>query len=206
MICRAPESVREDQVNPWFGKGVLLAGLVATIAIRAPHDTVSKNTPVTENRRGPLEVVLLALMMIGTLLLPVLSLTPLLAFADYPLHPVALGAGVAVMLLALWLFHRSHADLGKNWSMTLEIREGHELVTGGVYARIRHPMYTALYLYGLAQALLLANWLAGLSFLVAFTLMFAARLRSEERMMLEKFGEKYEDYRRRTKRLVPFVW
>ena len=193
-------------MTPWIGKGLLLAGLVATIAIRAPHDTVSKKTPVAENRRGPLEIVLLALMMIGTLLLPVLSLTPLLAFADYPFHPVALGAGVAVMLLALWLFHRSHADLGRNWSMTLEIREGHELVTGGVYARIRHPMYSALYLYGFAQALLLANWLAGLSFLVAFTLMFAARLRREERMMLEKFGEKYEEYRRRTKRLIPGVW
>jgi protein-S-isoprenylcysteine O-methyltransferase Ste14 len=194
-------------VNPWFGKGLLLAGLVATIAIRAPHDTVSKKTPVAENRRGGLEVLLLALMMIGTVLLPLAYVaTPVLAFADHELSPVALGAGVLVMLLSLWLFHRSHADLGRNWSMTLAIRDGHELVTGGVYARIRHPMYTALFLYGFAQALVLANWVAGLSFLAAFTLMFAARLRREERMMVEKFGDGYEDYRRRTKRLVPFVW
>jgi len=194
-------------MNPWFGKGVLLAGLIATIVIRAPHDTESKKTPVAESRRGRLEVLLLALMMIGTMLLPLVFMaTPLLSFADYPLSPVTLGLGCATMLLAAWLFYRSHADLGRNWSMTLQLREEHRLVSSGIYSRIRHPMYAALFAYALAQTLLLANWVAGPACLAAFTLMFALRLRPEERMMLERFGQEYEDYRSRTKRLIPGVW
>ncbi|NOT29051.1 MAG: isoprenylcysteine carboxylmethyltransferase family protein [Planctomycetes bacterium] len=54
---------------------------------------------------------------------------------------------------------RSHADLGTNWSITLEVREQHTLVTRGVYARVRHPMYTALLLYALGQWLVVPNWL-----------------------------------------------
>jgi protein-S-isoprenylcysteine O-methyltransferase Ste14 len=90
--------------------------------------------------------------------------------------------------------------------MTLELREGQSLVTGGVYSRVRHPMYSALFLDALAQALLLPNWVAGPAFLVAFTLMFALRLGPEERMMVAKFGAEYEAYRARTKRILPFVW
>jgi len=56
------------------------------------------------------------------------------------------------------------------------------------------PMYTAIFVYALAQALLLANWVAGPSCLAVFTLMFLSRLHAEERMMLEGFGQQYEDY------------
>jgi protein-S-isoprenylcysteine O-methyltransferase Ste14 len=194
-------------MNPWFGKIVLLLGLVVSIAIRVPHDAASKKMRVAESRKGPLEVALLAFMMLGTMLLPIVFVaTPLLAFADYALSPVALGFGVAALVLSQWLFYRSHADLGKNWSMTLEIRDEHALVTSGVYARIRHPMYAAIFGYAIAQALLLPNWIAGPACLVAFSFMFAVRLRTEERMMLERFGEDYERYRARTKRIVPLIF
>ena len=67
-------------------------------------------------------------------------------------------------------------------------------------------MYAALLLYAVAQTLLLSNWIAGPCFLVQFTLMFILRLRGEERMMSEKFGQAYEEYARRTKRLIPGIW
>jgi protein-S-isoprenylcysteine O-methyltransferase Ste14 len=114
--------------------------------------------------------------------------------------------GVLCTALGLWLFQRSHADLGPNWSITLEVRERHELVTQGVYRHIRHPMYAALFLYAVGQALVLPNWVAGPSYLVAFLLLFALRLGPEERMMVEQFGRDYEAYRTRTKRLIPGVW
>ena len=74
------------------------------------------------------------------------------------------------MLLSLWLFWRSHADLGKNWSVSLEVRQGHQLIKHGVYRSIRHPMYASIWLWCLAQGLLLENWLAGWYALVAFAL------------------------------------
>jgi protein-S-isoprenylcysteine O-methyltransferase Ste14 len=131
--------------------------------------------------------------------------TPLLDFANYSLPAFVPWCGTAVMLLALWLFWRSHADLGQNWSVTLEVRKGHELVTHGVYRSIRHPMYASIFLWCIAQGLLLENWLAGWSSFVTFTLMYLLRTPREERMMCEYFGQKYRDYMNRTGRLFPRI-
>ena len=86
------------------------------------------------------------------------------------------------------------------------MRERHRLVTQGLYRRVRHPMYMALLLYAAGQALVLPNYVAGPSYGVAMALLVALRLGPEERMMLEEFGKDYEEYRARTKRLVPGVW
>jgi protein-S-isoprenylcysteine O-methyltransferase Ste14 len=97
-------------------------------------------------------------------------------------------------------------DLGRNWSNTLQVREGHALVEGGVYRRLRHPMYLALLLYGAGQALAMPNFVAGPAFLVAFAILVAVRLPAEERMMAAAFGDAYAAYAARTKRLLPGLW
>ncbi len=194
-------------MNPWFGKALILAGLVTTVAIRAPYDSKCGKVPVVDNRKGRLEIMLLALMSIAVFVLPIVAtVTSLLSFADYALSPAALAAGVLCLGTNFRLFYRAHADLGTNWSMTLEVREGHQLVSSGVYRKVRHPMYTAIFLYALAQAFLLPNWIAGPASLVAFTMMFAFRLGPEERLMIDRFGEDYRAYQARTARLVPGVW
>jgi protein-S-isoprenylcysteine O-methyltransferase Ste14 len=193
-------------MDPWFAKGAFLAATVVMVAIRAPHGHRSRAVKVAVSRKGPLEISLLALAWVGFFVPLIWTVSSLLAFADYPLHPVPYAAGVACLALGLVLFHRSHADLGTNWSITLELREEHQLVTGGIYRRIRHPMYLALLLYSLGQALALPNWIAGPSYLATFGVLFLLRFRAEERMMLEKFGAAYRDYMARTKRLVPGLW
>jgi protein-S-isoprenylcysteine O-methyltransferase Ste14 len=67
-------------------------------------------------------------------------------------------------------------------------------------------MYLALFLYSLGQLLVLPNWIAGPSYLITFGILFAFRVRNEERMMLEEFGDQYAAYMARTKRLVPGIW
>ncbi|MGO9931203.1 MAG: protein-S-isoprenylcysteine O-methyltransferase [Steroidobacteraceae bacterium] len=194
-------------MNPWFGKALMLIGILSTVIIRGPHGGRSRKVPVVESRKGPLEIVLLALMWIAAIILPLVAIfTPLLAFADYPLHPLAFAIGAVALCPGIWLFYRSHADLGKNWSVSLEIREDHQLITSGVYRLIRHPMYAAIFLLALAQTLLLSNWLAGPACLLALLLMFVLRIGREERMMLEKFGGAYTDYMNRTNRLIPHLW
>jgi len=64
-------------------------------------------------------------------------------------------------------------------------------------------MYASIWLFGLAQGLLLENWLAGWSALVTFAIMYFVRTPREERMMCDSFGEDYRDYMRRTGRLLP---
>src|SRR5271163_2012814 len=194
-------------MNPWFGKVLILVSLVSTVIIRAPHGGRSRKVAIVESRKGRLEIALLALMWIAAMILPLLAIfTPLLSFANYPLHPIAFAIGAVVLCLGIWLFYRSHADLGKNWSISLEIREDHQLVTSGVYRLIRHPMYSAIFLQALAQSLLLSNWIAGPPCLLAFLLMLAFRIDREEQMMLKKFGDTYADYMNRTNRLIPHLW
>ncbi len=193
-------------MDPRYGVAAVVAASVALVAIRAPHGQRSRSVPVAVRRKGTLEVVLLTLAWIG-FFLPFLWMgTDLLSGFDIPLHPAAFGAGAAVTVAGLWLFHRSHADLGTNWSITLEVREGHRLVTEGVYARVRHPMYGALLLFGAGIALLCPNLVAGPAYLVAGLLITFGRLGPEERMMRERFGAEWEAYAGRTGRLVPGVW
>ncbi|GAA6623791.1 protein-S-isoprenylcysteine O-methyltransferase [Scytonema sp. NUACC26] len=108
--------------------------------------------------------------------------------------------------IALWLFWRAHHDLGQNWSPTLQIRAGHTLISNGVYQYIRHPMYTSVLLWCVAQALLLPNWIAGFSGLMSFSIACTTRIDREERMLLDRFGEEYEAYKQSTKRLVPYLF
>ena len=99
-----------------------------------------------------------------------------------------------------------NSEFGPYWSITLELREEHRLVTEGIYRRVRHPMYSALVLYGVGHALVIPNWIAGPSNVVAFAILFSLRVHAEEQMMSEAFGDEYAAYAARTKRLVPGVW
>ena len=193
-------------MSPWFGKAVIVASSVAMVIIRAPHGQRSRGVKVVEERPGVLEIVLLTLAWLAFFVPLVWVAAPVFAFADYALRPGPLLAGVVCLVAGLWLFARSHADLGTNWSITLEVREGHRLVTEGIYRTVRHPMYSALLLYSLGQALVVPNWIAGPSYGVAMAVLFAFRFKPEERMMLEEFGPDYAAYMERTKRLVPGIW
>ena len=193
-------------MNPWIAKTVIIAANIVMIAIRAPHGQRSRGVKVVKDRKGRLEVILLTFAWIG-FAVPILWIaSPWLAFADYPLLLAPLVIGVVFFAVGLWIFHLSHRDLGTNWSVTLQVREQHGLIVDGIYRSIRHPMYLSLFLYSIGQVLALPNWVAGPSYLVTFGILFAFRVRAEERLMLEEFGEAYATYMSRTKRLVPGMW
>jgi protein-S-isoprenylcysteine O-methyltransferase Ste14 len=96
-------------------------------------------------------------------------------------------------------------DLGQNWSPSLEIGEQQTLVTHGVYRRIRHPMYAAHWMWSIAQALLLHNWIAGPAGLVCFLPLYLMRVPREEQMMFDHFGAAYRAYITRTGRVIPRI-
>jgi protein-S-isoprenylcysteine O-methyltransferase Ste14 len=190
----------------WIARLAVLAANIALIAIRAPHGQRSRAVKTAKSYKGGLERALLALVWLGFFVPLVWLVSPSFAFADYPLQPLPFALGCVLIVLGLWFLQRSHADLGTNWSITLELRENHTLVVHGIYARIRHPMYLALFLHSIGQALVLPNWIAGPAYLVSFGLLFALRVRAEERMMLARFGEQYEAYMARSARLLPGIW
>jgi len=99
-----------------------------------------------------------------------------------------------------------HRELGRSWSVTLEIRDQHALVTHGLYKHVRHPMYTAFWMWGLSQLLLLPNWIAGLAGLAGFGILYFCRIGPEEQLMLDVFGDDYRAYMERTKKIIPGVY
>jgi protein-S-isoprenylcysteine O-methyltransferase Ste14 len=192
------------RIQPW--NIVFLIGFIAYVFIRGIYGSRVKNNEKAVSRADGLDRAVMVIVFMGCLLLPVVYLfTPWLAFADYHLPAFVPWFGAAVMVVALWLFWRSHADLGNNWSVTLELRKGHQLVKHGVYRSIRHPMYASILLFGLGQGLLLQNWLAGWSAFLTVALMYFVRTPREEHMMCEFFGQEYRDYMRRTGRVFPLI-
>jgi len=188
-------------------KIVFLIGIISSFIIRTPHQRINEQNRIVDDRKTMQEKILLLFVFLGMFILPMIYIfTPWLNFANYSLPVWASLLGMLIFAIALWLFWRSHRDLGKNWSPTLQVREDHTLITNGIYQTIRHPMYTSIWLWAIAQALLLTNWIAGLSGIITFGTLYCVRVGNEENMMLEQFGEPYQAYMQKTKRLLPHLF
>jgi len=183
---------------------IWLIGLIMGSVIRAIYARRPKKDEITVDRNTRLENLLLFLSSLGLIVLPLFYVfSPWLDFADYHLPTWAGWFGVAIFAFALWLLWRSHMDLGRNFTPTIQLKENHTLVINGVFRYIRHPIYAAHGLWGIAQVLLLQNWIAGLSMMVFFLPFYLVRVPNEEKMMLEHFGEEYRVYMDKTGRLIP---
>lgn len=189
------------------GEVVWVVGIVAWYVIRHPFERRAKRVRVVSGGRSISDTIGLASALFGLAVLPAIYVTTgFPEVADYHAGWSAIPVGAILLALSLWVFRRSHKELGRNWSITLEIRDKHRLIDTGPYAFIRHPMYTSFMLMGLGQTFLIPNWVAGLAGLVGFAILFSLRVANEERMMLENFGSQYRTYMERTKRLIPYLY
>ena len=110
--------------------------------------------------------------------------------------------GLLLTWLGVALAIRARVVLGRNWSSEVQVKHDHELIVRGPYRWVRHPIYTGLLLAILGSALALGE-LRGVIAFAIIAVSFWFKLRLEERWMGEQFGGAYDDYRRRTKALVP---
>ena len=118
----------------------------------------------------------------------------------FPISLRLSGAGLSIAsLVFLCIVHRA---LGRHWSASLRLRDDHQLVITGPYARIRHPMYTGLIGNMIGLSLVASNLVVLLPRAIQISLLLL-RTRKEERMMLAHFGDDYHAYMRRTGRLMP---
>ena len=183
---------------------IYFAALVIEMIIRAPLNRRRKQEKMSEQRVTSQEIFILVLLLLGGFIMPILyAATNWLDFANYTLPAWAGWLGVLILAAGLFIFWRAHADLGLNWSPSLEIREKHELITRGIYGVIRHPMYASQWLVAIAQPLLLHNWIAGLLNLLVFIPFYFLRVKAEEQMLLDSFGTQYREYMERTGGVLP---
>jgi protein-S-isoprenylcysteine O-methyltransferase Ste14 len=185
---------------------VYFAALVIEMIIRAPLNKKRKQEKMSERRVTGQEIFILVLLLLGGFIIPIIyAVTNWLDFANYTLPTWAGWLGVLILGGGLFIFWRAHADLGLNWSPSLEIREKHELITRGIYGVIRHPMYASQWLVAIAQPLLLQNWIAGFLNLLVFIPFYFLRVQAEEQMMLDSFGTQYQEYMKKTGGVLPKI-
>lgn len=186
----------------------LLHGLciVAWWVIRRPFERKAQRAAIAHNAMDLREKLLLGVSFTGLGLIPFAYITTgFPATLDQDFSAPRATAGLALFAAALLLFQATHKALGRNWSVTLKVREDHSLVTDGVYRYVRHPMYTAFWMWAIAQALTLQNWVAGPAGIIGFGTLYLLRVAREEALMRKTFGAAWDDYAARTPRVIPFL-
>ena len=132
---------------------------------------------------------------------------PAAVFFSHPLFTPTLILGwIGALLTAIGISFAiwARVNLGRNWSSRPTMKEQHQLVTTGPYAYVRHPIYTGILLAALGTAIM--SSIFGIGMLIFLSIFFALRINKEEQMMLELFPNRYPEYQKHTKRLLPFVW
>lgn len=178
--------------------------VVAWYILRIPFERKAKKARIAEDEMKLPERVRLAISLGGLGVVPAIHVASgFPAWANYSFQPVLAVIGIACAVAALVMFRLTHKALGRNWSVSLQLKDDHKLITHGIYRKIRHPMYTAFWLMALAQACLLPNVVAGLAGIAGFGTLYLLRVRHEEALMLKGFGPEYQAYMDRTGRILP---
>jgi protein-S-isoprenylcysteine O-methyltransferase Ste14 len=139
----------------------------------------------------------------GILFFPFADRRSLGTFADN----IALRyVGLLLYIVGYSISNWAIIKLGQNWSGTIVIQEGHRLITDGPYTYLRHPHYFGMVLAGFGTALLFRSWIGILPVALLDPAYFNMRIRIEEKMLQEEFGKEWEEYTRRTWRLVPLLY
>jgi protein-S-isoprenylcysteine O-methyltransferase Ste14 len=125
-----------------------------------------------------------------------------LELLELPLHRIV---GLAFFFLGLTVAIVGQVTLWRNYSATVVIREGHQLVTHGIYRFTRNPMYLGV-IVALVGLPMFASSLPGVLTMLLLVPIFLIRIRLEEKLLTEAFQEQYLEYKARTKRLIPFIF
>lgn len=113
---------------------------------------------------------------------------------------IGLSICIAGAIIACW----SRISLGKNWSISIQRKENHQLVQNGIYSIIRHPIYTGLLLLFTGSSLIVGDNRTIIAILIVIVSLWL-KLKKEEKLLAETFGDQYTEYKNRTKALIPCV-
>jgi protein-S-isoprenylcysteine O-methyltransferase len=115
-------------------------------------------------------------------------------------------SGVFVALIGAGLRAWAIRTLGELFTRDVMIREAHIVVSGGPYRVLRHPSYTGTGLIMLGFGLILGSWLSLVVVVTAFAVAHLPRILHEERVLGARFGSEYDEFARKRRRIVPFLW
>jgi protein-S-isoprenylcysteine O-methyltransferase Ste14 len=168
-------------------------------------DSVAKSLKTTEHDKGTSRLM----QVVGVVFVVVLLLTVLLnqfRIGIVEPHLVFTAIGVALMATGVVLRAVAMRTLGKFFTRTLQIREGHHVVSDGIYRRVRHPGYLADIILFIGSGIATSNVITTVVILGVILPAFLRRIAAEEQMLTDQLGQEYTDYKTRTWKLIPFVF
>jgi protein-S-isoprenylcysteine O-methyltransferase Ste14 len=186
-----------------LGYVVLVTLLQIVIVIKLPEVGSDRGAGSKTVQRQRVAVLLLQL-----LPLAIIISSPFSDSHDF----AALGQSDPVRYTGLALFAVGFAGmnwaeiaLGKQFSIQVTLQQGHQLITGGIYRYLRHPRYLGIMLFNAGIALLFRSWL-GLILAAGLVAVLLWRIADEEAFMQAEFGAEWQEYCKRSWRLVPFIY
>ncbi|SKA36979.1 Protein-S-isoprenylcysteine O-methyltransferase Ste14 [Chitinophaga eiseniae] len=112
--------------------------------------------------------------------------------------------GLSISVIGAIIACASRYKLGRNWSLSVQKKEDHQLIQDGIYRIVRHPIYTGLLLLFIGNALIVGDYRAIIAVLIVFVSLWL-KLKKEEKLLIEIFGTKYTEYQNRTKAIIPYL-
>ena len=182
---------------------IFLCGMVLQLILLFPylHKYIAKKYRNYFNKTERLYLLFIG---IGYQLLPFIYVfSTWFSWFDYNLPKFLSFLAIALYCFGFWLFFRAFTDLGLSWSAGPDIKEGHRLVTSGMYKWVRHPIYAAFCTIAVAQIFMLQNWMVGPAFLLLAIPFYRYRVSREEQHLRNHFGEEYQEYCKNTNALFP---
>jgi len=162
----------------------------------------SKNINAKELDKNSMNLIWIAI---------IISMTSGVLIAIYWVAPIIntnalLYLGSAFIVIGMLIRFIAIRTLGKFFTVNLAIHGNHSLIKNGLYKYIRHPSYTGSLLSFAGFALSFNNWISLIIILIPILVPFINRINIEEKLLLEQFGSEYDEYKKRTKRLIPWIY
>jgi protein-S-isoprenylcysteine O-methyltransferase Ste14 len=182
--------------------GMLVTFFVLERALR--RGAAAKTLDATPFDRGTTRAIGLAFLScaLSVLVAPLLAHLGLGKFGN----PTTAWAGVAAMIFGISLRVWANQTLGASHTRTLKTVEGQSVVSNGPYRVLRHPGYAGVLLMWFGAGVALRNWIAWVPMALVLGWAYRRRMSAEEEMLLTNIGEGYREYRRRTWRIIPFIY
>jgi len=199
--------IRGDEFWPAAAFGVVMLSWLAFVVVFTLF--LRKKAPsAPDSKREPTSIVGIALQCVSYAVIWTLH-RPLFTPIVSSRRTIEVALAVLTMALAVgsvWFVSTAVRTLGKQWSITARVLEGHKLVTEGPYNVVRNPIYTGMFGLLLATGMAIGHWIGLLIAIVVFAIGTAIRVRSEEELLRGAFGEEFEAYAHKVPAVVPFLF
>jgi protein-S-isoprenylcysteine O-methyltransferase Ste14 len=189
----------------------LITAIIVLIFSIAVGIQAFSNPEGIQERKGPRKMVvkrqsiigglITGLLLVGFIFFPWADNHNITTFPD--LHYIRI-TGLIFLVIGYIGIYLSGVYLGKSYSSRVEIQDNQKLITNGPYRYIRHPRYTGIISLIIGYTLVYRCWVGIILFCVILFLLIV-RIKDEEKMMKEEFGEEWELYRKKTKMIIPYI-